>query len=73
MVGPTRFVVVPSSSLDVRQEHKLECVLEREQTELQKTAKSLGKNVYSCQQDAQAAAGITFYFKTNPLRLMYSL
>ena len=51
-----RFVVVRSSSLDARKERKLESVLEREQNELQTAAKSLGKNVYSCEQDAQTAA-----------------
>ncbi|WP_303802764.1 IS1634 family transposase [Alicyclobacillus macrosporangiidus] len=51
-----RFVVVRSSSLDARKEHKLDSVLEQEQKELQKAAKLLGKNVYSCEQDAQMAA-----------------
>lgn len=51
-----RFVVVRSSSMDARKEHKLESVLERERTELQKAAKRLGKNVYRCEQDAQVAA-----------------
>ncbi|WP_245629139.1 IS1634 family transposase [Alicyclobacillus shizuokensis] len=51
-----RFVVVRSSSLDARKQSKLEGVLERERNELQRAAKLLSKNVYSCEQDAQAAA-----------------
>ncbi|GGI96476.1 hypothetical protein GCM10010885_02740 [Alicyclobacillus cellulosilyticus] len=50
-----RFVVVRSSSLDARKERKLEGVLEREKSELQKAARNLSKHVFRCEQDAQAA------------------
>lgn len=51
-----RFVVVRSSSLDARKERKLDDVLRREKAALEKAAKVLSKNVYSCEQDAQMAA-----------------
>ena len=50
-----RFVVVRSSSLDTRKERKLEEVLKREKAALEKAAKAMSQNVYSCEQDAQMA------------------
>ncbi|WP_157067243.1 IS1634 family transposase, partial [Alicyclobacillus shizuokensis] len=51
-----RFVVVRSSSLDARKEHKLAGVLERERKELEKAAAAQQKILYECEQDATAAA-----------------
>ncbi|MCL6445395.1 MAG: IS1634 family transposase [Alicyclobacillus sp.] len=51
-----RFVVVRSNSLDTRKEHKLEDVLPRERNELEKAAGVQFKTLYSCEQDAAAAA-----------------
>ncbi|MCL6443557.1 MAG: IS1634 family transposase, partial [Alicyclobacillus sp.] len=51
-----RFVVVRSNSLDARKEHKLQDVLIRERNDLEKAALVQSKVLYSCEQDARAAA-----------------
>ncbi|WP_074951988.1 IS1634 family transposase [Alicyclobacillus macrosporangiidus] len=51
-----RFVVVRSSSLDARKEHKLSDVLERERKELEKAATAVSKTLYGCEQDGLVAA-----------------
>ena len=51
-----RFIVVRSSSLDARKEHKLEDIIRRKQQALSKDAEQAGKVLYSCQEDASAAA-----------------
>lgn len=51
-----RCIVVRSSSLDARKEHKMEDIIRREQQTLSKDADKAGKVLYSCQEDASAAA-----------------
>jgi transposase len=51
-----RFVVVRSNKLDARKEHKLQDVLVREREGLEKAAAAQLKVLYSCEQDAVAAA-----------------
>lgn len=51
-----RFIVVRSSSLDARKEHKLQDVLEREKKSLSEEAEKVGKIAYSCLEDANSAA-----------------
>ena len=51
-----RFIVVRSSSLDARKEHKLQDVLERERKSLTKDVERASKVAYSCMEDASAAA-----------------
>lgn len=51
-----RFIVVRSSSLDARKEHKLQDVLEREHKSLTKDAERASKTVYSCEADANLAS-----------------
>jgi len=51
-----RFIVVRSSSLDARKEHKLQDVLERERKSLAKDAERAGQIAYSCAEDANVAA-----------------
>lgn len=51
-----RLVVVRSSSLDARKEHKLSDTLERERKKLEKAAAEVSKVLYGCEQDAAVAA-----------------
>lgn len=51
-----RFIVVRSSSLDARKEHKLQDVIEREYKSLTKDAERVEKIAYSCEEDATVAA-----------------
>ncbi|MCF8568609.1 IS1634 family transposase [Alicyclobacillus tolerans] len=53
---PYRFIVVRSTSLDTRKEHKLQDVLEREEKSLRKAADKASRMVYSCLEDANTAA-----------------
>lgn len=51
-----RFIVVRSSNLDARKEHKLQDTLEREKKSLAKDAEKASKMTYICLEDAQGAA-----------------
>jgi len=68
-----RFIVVRSSSLSAQKEHKLQDVLEREQKSLGKSAEKAGKALYSCLEDANAAAETLVRAQGKNKKALYSL